>query len=37
VAKIVGIPLNTAKTRMHYARKHLAGLLLQGGVDRTAL
>jgi RNA polymerase sigma-70 factor (ECF subfamily) len=37
VAKIVGIPLNTVKTRMHYARKHLAGLLLQAGVDRTAL
>jgi RNA polymerase sigma-70 factor (ECF subfamily) len=37
VAKIVGIPLNTVKTRMHYARKHLAALLLQVGVDRTAL
>jgi RNA polymerase sigma-70 factor (ECF subfamily) len=37
VAKIVGIPLNTVKTRMYYARKHLAALLLQVGVDRTAL
>jgi len=37
VAKIVGVPLNTVKTRMYYARKHLATLLLQGGVDRTAL
>jgi RNA polymerase sigma-70 factor (ECF subfamily) len=37
VAKIVGIPLNTVKTRMYYARKHLAELLLQVGVDRTAL
>jgi RNA polymerase sigma-70 factor, ECF subfamily len=37
VAKIVGIPLNTVKTRMHYARKHLAALLLKAGVDRSAL
>jgi len=37
VAKIVGIPLNTVKTRMYYARKHLAALLLQVGVDRSAL
>jgi RNA polymerase sigma-70 factor (ECF subfamily) len=37
VAKIIGIPLNTVKTRMHYARKHLAALLLQVGVDRAAL
>ena len=33
VAKIVGIPLNTVKTRMFYARKHLAALLLKAGVD----
>jgi len=37
VAKIVGIPLSTVKTRMHYARKHLAAMLAQAGVDRTAL
>jgi RNA polymerase sigma-70 factor, ECF subfamily len=37
VAKIVGIPSNTVKTRMYYARKHLAQLLLQVRVDRTAL
>jgi RNA polymerase sigma-70 factor (ECF subfamily) len=37
VAKIIGIPLNTVKSRMHYARKHLASLLLQVGVDRTAI
>jgi RNA polymerase sigma-70 factor, ECF subfamily len=37
VAKIVGIPLNTVKTRIYYARKHLAALLLQVGVDRSAL
>jgi RNA polymerase sigma-70 factor (ECF subfamily) len=37
VAKIVGIPLNTVKTRMYYARKHLAALLQQVGVDRTAI
>jgi RNA polymerase sigma-70 factor, ECF subfamily len=37
VAKIVGIPLNTVKTRMFYARKHLAALLRDAGIDRGAL
>jgi RNA polymerase sigma-70 factor, ECF subfamily len=37
VAKIIEIPSNTVKTRMYYARKHLPKLLLQVGVDRTAL
>jgi RNA polymerase sigma-70 factor (ECF subfamily) len=37
VAKIVGIPLNTVKTRMFHARKHLAALLLEAGFDRGAL
>lgn len=34
VAKIVGIPENTVKTRMFYARKKLAELLKAAGVDR---
>jgi RNA polymerase sigma-70 factor (ECF subfamily) len=31
VATILGIPLNTVKTRMHYARKRLAEILAQSG------
>jgi RNA polymerase sigma-70 factor (ECF subfamily) len=34
VAEIVGIPVNTVKTRMFYARKRLAELLKAAGVDR---
>lgn len=34
VAKIVGIPENTVKTRMFYARKRLSELLKTAGVDR---
>jgi RNA polymerase sigma-70 factor (ECF subfamily) len=34
VAEIVGIPENTVKTRMFYARKRLAELLKAAGVDR---
>jgi RNA polymerase sigma-70 factor (ECF subfamily) len=34
VARIVGIPEATVKTRMFYARKKLAELLRQRGVDR---
>lgn len=34
VARIVGIPEATVKTRMFYARKRLSGLLKQAGVDR---
>ena len=34
VADVLGIPLNTVKTRMFYARKRLAGLLRAAGVDR---
>ena len=36
VATIVGIPVNTVKTRMFYARKHLAELLSSQGI-RTAV
>jgi RNA polymerase sigma-70 factor, ECF subfamily len=35
VAEIVGIPENTAKTRMFYARKRLAKLLKSEGIERT--
>ena len=34
VAEIVGIPENTVKTRMFYARKKLATLLQAAGIDR---
>ena len=34
VARIVGIPENTVKTRMFYARKRLSELLKRAGVDR---
>lgn len=36
VAGIVGIPLNTVKTRMFYARKQLATLLRQAGIEHVA-
>jgi RNA polymerase sigma-70 factor (ECF subfamily) len=34
VAEILGIPENTVKTRMFYARKKLSELLLARGIDR---
>jgi RNA polymerase sigma-70 factor (ECF subfamily) len=34
VAEIVGIPENTVKTRMFYARKKLAELLKAQGIER---
>jgi RNA polymerase sigma-70 factor (ECF subfamily) len=37
VADIIGIPLNTVKTRMFYARRQLATLLTEAGIDRNAL
>jgi RNA polymerase sigma-70 factor (ECF subfamily) len=37
VAEIVGIPQNTVKTRMFYARKKLAALATQAGLDRDWL
>ena len=37
VAEIVGIPVNTVKTRMFHARRHLAALLLKAGIDRASL
>jgi RNA polymerase sigma-70 factor, ECF subfamily len=35
VADVLGIPLNTVKTRMFYARKRLATLLSAAGIDRA--
>jgi RNA polymerase sigma-70 factor (ECF subfamily) len=37
VAKIIGIPPNTVKTRMFYARKHIAALLADRGIELTFL
>jgi RNA polymerase sigma-70 factor (ECF subfamily) len=37
VARIVGIPENTVKTRMFYARRRLAELLAAHGIDREAV
>jgi RNA polymerase sigma-70 factor (ECF subfamily) len=34
VAEIVGIPENTVKTRLFYARKKLADLLKAAGIER---
>ena len=34
VSKIVGVPENTVKTRMFYARKRLGELLKAAGVER---
>ena len=34
VAAVVGIPENTVKTRMFYARKRLSEILKAAGVDR---
>ncbi len=34
VAEIVGIPENTVKTRLFYARRKLADLLMAAGVKR---
>jgi RNA polymerase sigma-70 factor (ECF subfamily) len=34
VAEIVGIPENTVKTRLFYARKKLAELLKTAGIER---
>jgi RNA polymerase sigma-70 factor (ECF subfamily) len=36
VSRIVGIPQATVKTRMFYARKQLADLLRQAGMERVA-
>jgi len=35
VAQIIGIPPATVKTRTHYARKRMAALLKESGIDRA--
>ena len=37
VAEIIGVPQNTVKTRMFYARKRIAELMAAKGVDRSAI
>jgi RNA polymerase sigma-70 factor (ECF subfamily) len=37
VARIVGVPENTVKTRAFYARKRLAELLAERGIERASL
>jgi RNA polymerase sigma-70 factor (ECF subfamily) len=37
VAKIVGVPVNTVKTRMFYARKHIADMMAQRGIEPACL
>jgi len=37
VARIIGVPENTVKTRAYYARKRVAQLLAERGVSREAL
>jgi RNA polymerase sigma-70 factor (ECF subfamily) len=37
VAEIVGVPQNTVKTRMFYARKRIGELMAAKGVDRLAV
>jgi RNA polymerase sigma-70 factor (ECF subfamily) len=37
VAEIVGVPRNTVKTRIYYARKHMSELLRQAGIDHSYL
>ena len=35
VAEITGVPQNTVKTRMFYARKRIAELMAAQGIDRA--
>jgi RNA polymerase sigma-70 factor, ECF subfamily len=35
VARFIGAPINTIKTRMFYARSHMSELLAKAGVDRA--
>src|SRR5215510_13969637 len=37
VAEITGVPQNTVKTRMFYARKRIAGLMAAQGIDRAVV
>jgi RNA polymerase sigma-70 factor, ECF subfamily len=35
VARFIGAPINTVKTRIFYARSRMAELLAEAGVDRA--
>ena len=35
VARFIGAPINTIKTRIFYARSRMAELLMEAGVDRA--
>jgi RNA polymerase sigma-70 factor (ECF subfamily) len=37
VARSIGAPVSTVKTRLHYARNRLAELLIEAGIDRAWL
>jgi RNA polymerase sigma-70 factor (ECF subfamily) len=37
VASILGVPLNTVKTRMFYARKRIAAQLAARGIEQACL
>jgi RNA polymerase sigma-70 factor, ECF subfamily len=37
VARIIGVPQNTVKTRIFYARKRIAELLAEHGIERASL
>ena len=37
VAEIIGVPQNTVKTRMFYARKRIGELMAARGLDRAAM
>jgi RNA polymerase sigma-70 factor, ECF subfamily len=37
VAEIIGVPQNTVKTRMFYARKRIAELMVVQGIDRAII
>jgi RNA polymerase sigma-70 factor, ECF subfamily len=37
VAEIIGVPQNTVKTRMFYARKRIGELMAAKGIDRAAI
>jgi RNA polymerase sigma-70 factor (ECF subfamily) len=37
IARIIGVPQNTVKTRVFHARKRIAELMAKGGIERAAL
>ena len=37
VSEVIGVPVNTVKTRMFYARKRIAELMAARGIERSAI